>query len=36
MLYYEADIVYQYDKELANQVMYDIQREGMDLSLIHI
>lgn len=30
MLYYEADIVYQYDKELANQVMYDIQREGMD------
>ena len=30
MLYYEAQIVYDHDKEIANQVMYDIQRAGMD------
>lgn len=30
ILYYEAGIVYDYDKELANQIMYDIQRAGVD------
>ena len=29
-LFYEAKLVYDYDKETANQVMYDVLRAGMD------